>query len=188
MFTRAGQSTSLCCDAVHGGEGSEREQCHLLHSLTVFSSFPATHKQIGPFWCWFLGRWVCVHSRPLWVSLATLLWGWEFLLLPPQPPQVFSVRGLRLYFPALEPWFAWSVLLPGCSSLFFCTQMWDRQSACHRLAHPGPPAAALPQVLSAQLSISTPPTGLDKCFFFNSLVVGLPCRLIFWQFWLFFLF
>ena len=34
----------------------------------------------------------------------TLLWGWEFFLLPPQPPRVFSIRGLRLYFPVLEPW------------------------------------------------------------------------------------
>ena len=34
----------------------------------------------------------------------TLLWGWEFPLLPPQPPEVFSLRSLRLYFPALEPW------------------------------------------------------------------------------------
>ena len=34
----------------------------------------------------------------------TLLWGWEFLLLPPQPPRVFSIRGLRLYFPTLELW------------------------------------------------------------------------------------
>ena len=33
----------------------------------------------------------------------------EFLLLPPQPPQVFSISGLRLYFPTLEPWVAWSV-------------------------------------------------------------------------------
>ena len=32
---------------------------------------------------------------------------------------------------------------------------------------------------------STPPTGLNECFFFNSLVVGLPYSLIFWQFWLF---
>ena len=41
-----------------------------------------------------------------------LLWGWEFLLLPPQPPQVFSLRGLRLYFPALEPWVTGSASLP----------------------------------------------------------------------------
>ena len=53
---------------------------------------------------------------------------------------------------------------------------------------PSPPAAALPQVLSAQLPISTPPTSLDECFFSNSLVVGLPHSLIFWQFWLFFVF
>ena len=40
-------------------------------------------------------------SRPL-------LGGWEFLLLLPQPPQVFSVSGLRLHFPVLEAWVAWS--------------------------------------------------------------------------------
>ena len=57
----------------------------------------------------------------------TLLWGWEFLPLPPQPPWVFSLRGLRLYFPALEPWVAKSVSLPLYSSWFICTQMWDRR-------------------------------------------------------------
>ena len=39
----------------------------------------------------------------------TLLWGWEFLQLSPQPPRVFSVSGLKLYFPALELWVAWSI-------------------------------------------------------------------------------
>ena len=38
------------------------------------------------------------------------------------------------------------------------------------------------------LPISTPPTSLDECFFFISLVVKLPCSLIFWQLWLFFVF
>ena len=37
-----------------------------------------------------------------------------------------------------------------------------------------------------QLSISAPPTGLDECFFFNSLVVGLPYGSIFCWFWVFF--
>ena len=58
-------------------------------------------------------------------------------------------------------------------------------SACstsHRLARPSPPAASLPQVLSAGLPISAPPAGLDECFFFKSLVVRLPYGLIFWQF------
>ena len=36
-----------------------------------------------------------------------------------------------------------------------------------------------------QLPVSTPPTSLDECFFFSSLVVGLPYSSMFWQFWLF---
>ena len=64
----------------------------------------------------------------------TLLWGWEFLLLP-QPPQVFTARGLRLYFPALGPWVAQSVSFPSCFSRFIHTQMWDH-SGCELLPHP----------------------------------------------------
>ena len=52
----------------------------------------------------------------------------------------------------------------------------------------GPPAAALLRVLVALAVSTAPPTGLDECFFFISLVVGLPCGLIFCQFWLFFVF
>ena len=46
------------------------------------------------------------------------------------------------------------------------------------------PASSCPP----RLPISAPPTGLDECFFFISLVVGLPCGSIFCQFWLFFYF
>ena len=54
---------------------------------------------------------------------------------------------------------------------------------------PGQPPTALLGVLSTRLPvISTPPAGLDECFFFNSLVVRLPYSLIFCQFWLFFVF
>ena len=35
-----------------------------------------------------------------------------------------------------------------------------------------------------QLPVSAPPTSLDECFFFISMVVGLPYSLIFCQFWL----
>ena len=38
------------------------------------------------------------------------------------------------------------------------------------------------------LPIFSPPTSLDECFFFNSLVVGLPYSSIFCQFLLFFVF
>ena len=50
--------------------GSDKREnsaiCSALTSLSVTS--PTTHKQIGPFWCWFPGGWVCAHSRTLWVS------------------------------------------------------------------------------------------------------------------------
>ena len=59
-------------------------------------------------------------------------------------------------------------------------------STSHSLAHPSPPATALPRLLSAQLRVSAPPSSLDECVFFNSLIVGLPYSLIFCQFWLFF--
>ena len=39
---------------------------------------------------------------------------------------MFSIRGLRLYFPTLEPRVAQSVSLPICSSQFICTQVRDR--------------------------------------------------------------
>ena len=52
------------------------------------------------------------------------------------------------------------------------------------------PATVLLHIFStpAALPISTPPTSLDECFFFNSFVVRFAYSLIFWQFWLFFLF
>ena len=121
----------------------------------------------------------------------TLLWGWEFLPLLPQPPRVFSIRGLRLYFPTLEPWVARST-----SFLLVCL--------CTNVGLQGLLAVALPSLFHnppphwvcqspsccksspPRLSISAPPTGLDECFFFISLVVGLPCSSIFCQFWVFF--
>ena len=37
--------------------------------VPFFLHFITTHKQTEPFWCWFPGGWVCVHSGTLWVSL-----------------------------------------------------------------------------------------------------------------------
>ena len=51
-----------------------------------------------------------------------------------------------------------------------------------------PPVATLPESSPPQLPVSAPPTGLDECFFFISLVVRLPYSSIFCQFWLYFVF
>ena len=92
------------------------------------------------------------------------------------PPTGFSVRGFEALFP--------------CAGTLGCTVCLAPQLFLPAYSHtnvgpPGPPATTLPQVLSAWLPISAPPTGLDECFFFNSLVVELPYSLIFCQFWLF---
>ena len=62
----------LHCEAVPGG-GAEREQWRHspLPQITVFHS--PTHKQTGPFWCWFPSGWACARPRPLWVSPTTSL-------------------------------------------------------------------------------------------------------------------
>ena len=61
-------------------------------------------------------------------------------------------------------------------------------STSQGLLRHSPPAVTLPQVFSAGLPVSTLPTGLDECFLFNSLVVGLLYSSIFWQFYLFLVF
>ena len=95
------------------------------------------------------------------------------------PHRFFQLEVLRLYFPTLEPWVARSVPLPSCSFQFIHTQMWDHTV----LQLPPCCVSSLPQ-----LPVSAPPTGLDECFFFNSLIVRLPYSSIFCQFWLVFIF
>ena len=41
--------------------------CSTLCRVSVTSP-PATHNQIGFFWCWFLNGWDCVQYKTLWVS------------------------------------------------------------------------------------------------------------------------
>ena len=150
------------------------------------SLLPPPTSKLGPSGAdsW-LGRLVYI-LRP-WGSLhRTLLWGWELLPLLPQPPQVFSVRGFEALFP--------------CSGTLGCVVCLAPQLFLPAYPQvnvglpspqdgsPSPLAAALPWVLSTGLPISAPPTGLDQCFFFNSLVVRLPYSLIYCQFWLYFVF
>ena len=52
----------------------------------------------------------------------------------------------------------------------------------------GPPAPTLPQVLSTPAARLQPSYRSGECFFFISLIVGLPYGLIFCHFWLFFVF
>ena len=113
--------------------GRGQEGAMALAPLCQTSLTPsATHNQIGPFWCCFPSRWVCVCSRPLWVSPRN-----SPVRLGVSPaaasPTGFSIQKLRLSFSELEPWVAWSVSLPSCSSQFIRMQMWD-----HLVCQPPP--------------------------------------------------
>ena len=129
-------------------------------------------------------------------SPTPLLRGWEFLLLPPQPPQVFSVRGLRLHFPAGALGCAVCLTPLPFLLVYPCTNVGLQgllAAAWPAPLHNPPPRwirQPLPCCKSSlpQLPVSVPPTGLGECFFFISLVVGLPYTSIFCQFWLFFVF
>ena len=112
---------------------------------------------------------------------------------------MFSISSLRLYFPTLETWASRSASLP--TSLFLpvylCTNVgpqgllaaaWHVCSTIRHLAGSASPCLAESPLCPGCPSPPSPPTSLVGCFFFISLVVGLPYSLIFCQFWLFFVF
>ena len=157
-----------------GGKGQRGNNaaCSALCQFSVTSS--ATYRQIGPFWRWFLGGWLCVGSRTQWVSPVRLG-------VPPaaSTPQVFSIRGFVVLFPCFG---ALGCMV--CLTLQLFLLVYPHTNVgLHAL-----PTITLLWVPSASLPVSTPPTSLDECFFFNSWVVRLPYSFIFCQFWLFFVF
>ena len=74
------------------------------------------------------------------------------------------------------------------------TTLWGLLAAAWPAPFHNPPARWVHQTppcrtsFPPQLPVSAPPMGLDECFFFISLVVGLPYDSILCQFWLFFFF
>ena len=119
--------------------------------------------------------------------------------------RVFSIRGLRLYFPALVPWVVQSASLPAVCPVYLCTNVRLRGATCHsacpilhhsesgplglsvldcraagsasgRTACPVRPTLCQARSRHGHSSplcprpISTPPTGLNVCFFFIYLV------------------
>ena len=91
------------------------------------------------------------------------------------PHRFFQLEILRFYFHVLEP----------CHMVYLAPQLFLPVYLHVHVGLPTPPAAALLKYSLPWLPISTPSTCLDECFFFNSLVLGLPYSSIFWQFWLF---
>ena len=125
MFTSVGQPMSLGCDAVCGGEVWEGTMPLAPPSASFQSLLLLPTIKLGPSGANSrVGGFVYILG-PCWSPQQTVLWSWEFILLLPQPPLVFSIRCLRLYFLTLEPWVVWSDSLPSCSSWFICMPKWD---------------------------------------------------------------
>ena len=131
----SGRGNPLCFFVeLYVGEGSEREQCQLLSSRPAFSHFLCYPQENLILLVLLPGGWVCVCSRTqlgLSNELSCDVGTFSCYL---NSYRFFQSEVLRLYFPTLEPWVAWSVSLPRCSSWFICTQMWDRP-VHHPLPH-----------------------------------------------------
>ena len=87
------------------------------------------------------------------------------------------MRGLRLYFPELEPWVERSALFPAICPVYLFVNVGPQGLLVVR-----PPAPFVPhsaslgpatamRVLSAPVPFSAPPTGLEECLFSISLVL-----------------
>ena len=155
--------------------GFEREQWHFLRSLPAFSHFPH-YPQANWALLVLIPGWVglCTFKDPVGLSNELSCEAWSFSHCHFNPHRCFQSESLRLYFPELEPWVSRSVLLPVVPPGLSPRKCGTALSTSFHHTRPGPPAATLPRVLSAWLPVFTPPAGLDECFFFNSLVVGLP--------------
>ena len=102
-----------------------------------------------------------------------------------EPPQIFIARVFEALFPHAGTLDCVICLTP---ELFLPAYL--HASVGPRAVLWPTPVCQLPLCFGSllpQLPVSAHPISLDECFF-NSLVVWLPCSLIFWQLWLFFVF
>ena len=105
----------------------------------------------------------------------------------PQSPEVCTARDFEALFPCAGTLGCVACLALQLFLLAYlhanvgypsCRISHGKCSVCQLLpCLPGLPSCHVPS--SPQLPISAPPTSLDDCFFFNSLVVRLPYSLIF---------
>ena len=155
------------------GEGPRGSNgaCSTLCWISVTPS--ATHNQIGPLWCWFPSGWACAHSRPLRVSpRASPVRLGVSPAATPTPTGVFNQRFEAL-FPELEPWVARSASLPAICPVYLCMNVGPQGLVVVRLPAPLVPHSASLGPATATRVLSAPPTGLDECSFFISLVSDL---------------
>ena len=122
MFLGRGNAGS-CAVTLYVGERLGGSNGARFTLLRISILHPDTHNQTGPLQCWFPSGWACAHSRPLWVSPTTSPVRLGVSPAAAPTPGALSIRGLRLYFPELEPWVAWSASLPAIHPVYLCTNV-----------------------------------------------------------------
>ena len=136
-------------------------------------------------WCWILVNGLVCVLRPCGPFKWSFLNIWPFLL-PPQPPLVFIARSYgdlssRHWNPGLcgLAW-GWDHSLSRYPSQFLF-------NTCEcGTAHDGSATVAPSPCHTSSPHLSAPPTHLNECGFFKSLVLRLPYSSIFWKFWVLF--
>ena len=183
-------NAGLCAVTLYVGEGPRGSNgaCFTLLWISIFHS--ATHNQTGPLWCWFPSGWAYARPRPLWVSPTTS--PVKLGVSPaaaPTPTGVFNQRFEAL-FPRTGALGCWVCFSPHCLSGLSVRECGAAGSASGRTACPicptlcQSPSAMATGVLSALAACLRPSYQSGCMFIFYFLGVGLPCRLIFCQFWL----
>ena len=158
--------------------GSRSSFCQFLH-------FPQADSALSGADSWVGGQ-ACIHSRILWISPTDCPVRLEVSLTTIAPRDFYSQRFSGFSF--LHGTLGGTVCL--ASQLFLHAYLHANVGVLVPQPPPHQPHQLQPFLVSSppRFPISTHPNCLDKCFFFNSLVFGLTCSLIFWQFWLLLLF
>ena len=121
----------LCCVVLWHclwgrGPRGNNSCCSVLSPLSI--TFPATHKWMGPFWCWFPHGWVYVSSRTPWVSPMNSPVRFQVSPATTTPKCVYSRRfwGLSfLYWNPVLHSLSQSPVVPPSLSAFKCGTTWS---------------------------------------------------------------
>ena len=194
-----GRGNAGCCAVMlYVGEGPRgiNGARSTLHWISIFHS--TTHNQTGPLWRWFPGGWARSHSRPLWVSPTTSPMSLGVSPAAATTPtgvftQSFAWVAWSASLPALCPVYLCANVGPwGATRCSSCPVLRHSESGPLGLsvrecgaagsAHGQTACPVYPTLCQsrshhshasplAPLPVSAPPTGLDECLFFISLVL-----------------
>ena len=186
-----------CVVMLYVGEGSKREQCHLLSSQLAFSHF-FCYPQAN--WVFLVliptRKWVCVHSRTLWVSPINSPVRWGVSPATETPTSFLYQRFwsfMSLYWnPGLCSLFRSPVFPPGpslckCGTTHSTSHCSARSSSSRLAMSPLYPGCLSPPLLSVWMNVSSLTPWLSD--FHTVRVSGSSGYVLFWSlllsfFWL----